>query len=435
MRTAIFLGALGVAAMGAPALSEPTSVERIASFETGTFLESIAVRADGDLLVVDHTTHRVLRVSPSGESEALAQLPDGAAGVALDLDGTILVTSGFQEAGGFVTVLGPDGTVERIIDVPGSRFLNGAALLGSGVFLVADSVVGRLFRVDIRSGDVSVWLQHDLLAADPDRPRYPGANGVKVDGTAAFVTNSGLELLVRVPIAEGLPGEPEILVQNVVLDDIAIAADGTIYGATHPDNSVVRIEPDGVVTTLATAVEGMTGATAVAFGRTAMDADQLYAVTSGGVYFPPPTGIVPALIARLDVEDSGADPLSRLATATPVAQVEPLEGWLVRCDTAEGDVEAIRAATGPAYLAYLEAQLDRIAFAGQYYSDGEAAPSARYYIVTAPTAASARQLMQASPYFREGLYQSCDVGRFRGLLGGLLGGVAWPDTASSVDGR
>lgn len=447
MRTPTIASRAGIAAFaaalaGAPAAqADPLAKrgldrapsERLLSYPAGAFLESVAVRADGALLVVDHTSRELRLVTRAGDSRALARLAKGAAGVALDLDGQILVTSGYRAEGGVVSVLTADGALAQEIAAPGSVFPNGAALISPGRFLVADSVRGRLYLIDTQTAEASVWFEHALLAPVADRPRYPGANGVKVNRGAVFVTNSAQEILARIPIADGGPGAPEIIARDVVLDDIAIAASGVIYGATHPDNSVVRIDLSGAVTTIATAEDGVTGATALAFGRTAADADTVYVVTSGGVYFPPETGVEPANIVRLGVGEPGAPPLARLSHLPYPGRAAPFEGWLVRCGTAEGDTAAIRDAHGPAYLAYLEANFDRIAFAGQYFGDESPSPSARFYVVSAASRDAAQRMMAASPYAREGLYSQCEAGRFTGLLGGLLGGVAWPDAASRAE--
>ena len=430
--SAVAVGATGpVPAQQTPPI-ERVPVEAVARYAEGTFLESIVVRADGDLLVVDHTTHVVLRVTPTGDTATLAHLPDGTAGLALDLDGTIIVTSGYQDHGGFVTVLDPTGVVRAVVPVPGSVFLNGATLLRAGVFLIADSVAGRLYQVDIRSGETAVWLEHETLAPNPDFPTYPGANGVKIHDGTVYVTNSGQALLVRIPLDGTAAGVPEAVTRDLVLDDVAIALDGTLYGATHVFNTVVRVEPDGGVTTIATAEDGVTGATAVAFGRTDMDRDTLYVVTNGGVFQPPETGIVPAEIVRLDVGETGPNPLEALDHVAYPGQAALIPAWFVRCETAPGAGRSIRAEFGPSYLRYLEAHIDRIAFAGQFFDDAASnEPSARFYFLTTETGEDALRILEGSPYYRAGLYSTCTAGRFSGVIGHVMGGVAWPDRASA----
>lgn len=404
----------------------------VASYPAGSFLESVAIDADGHLVIVERTGHNIIRVAPDGTQTVLAHVSDGSGGIALDLDGTMVVTSGLLEgdAEGFVTVLAEDGAKRQVIGLPGSRFLNGATLLRPGVFLVADSSTAQIFEIDIRTGESGVWLAHDSLAVNPDQPVIPGANGIRIFDGMVYVTNSAQAHVVRIPLLEnGKPGAPEIWKTGIVLDDFAFAADGTLYGTTHIFNSVVRIEPDGAVTTIGTAEDGLTGSTAAAFGRTEADRNTLYVVTNGGTFLPPPTGIVPAEIVRLDVGEAGLTPLERLAHVPYPGQVAPVESWLVRCETAPG-MGHLRETAGPVYLRYLEAHIDRIAFAGQLFDNPQEDPSARLYFVTTETGEEARRMMEASPYYVAGLYSGCAVTKFSGVIGNVLGGVAWPEAAS-----
>ena len=50
---------------------------------------------------------------------------------------------------------------------------------------------------------------------------------------------------------------------------------------------------------IAEAEAGMTGSTALAFGKG--DSTSVYVVTNGGMSFPPPTGVEPGRVVRLDV--------------------------------------------------------------------------------------------------------------------------------------
>jgi hypothetical protein len=68
---------------------------------------------------------------------------------------------------------------------------------------------------------------------------------------------------------------------------------------------VVKITPDGKITTIAQAEQGMVGTTAVAFGKSESSLTHLYVVTNGGMSFPPPTGVEPAKVARLEVGIEG----------------------------------------------------------------------------------------------------------------------------------
>jgi hypothetical protein len=96
-----------------------------------------------------------------------------------------------------------------------------------------------------------------------------------------------------------------VFVEDMLCDDLAFSEGGDLFMATHPLNSVVRISPSRDIVVLGGAEQGLTGATAVAFGR-GPSSGWLYAVTNGGVFAPPPGGPVPAEVVRLRVGVAGA---------------------------------------------------------------------------------------------------------------------------------
>jgi hypothetical protein len=51
--------------------------------------------------------------------------------------------------------------------------------------------------------------------------------------------------------------------------------------------------------------QGITGSTALAFGRVEGDCTSIYVVTNGGMSLPLPTGIAPAQVVRLEVGIEG----------------------------------------------------------------------------------------------------------------------------------
>ena len=89
-------------------------------------------------------------------------------------------------------------------------------------------------------------------------------------------------------------------------DDFAAGADGSLFIATHPARSLLRLAPDGTRTTLAGPDQGMTGATAVAFGRSAHDLHCVYVTTTGGTMTLPDDQLEPAKLVRVEVGISGA---------------------------------------------------------------------------------------------------------------------------------
>jgi len=63
-------------------------------------------------------------------------------------------------------------------------------------------------------------------------------------------------------------------------------------------NSVVRITPGGKLTVIAEAGQGVAGSTSAAFGP---GGRALYVTTNGGMFLPPPGGVGPGRVVRLEV--------------------------------------------------------------------------------------------------------------------------------------
>lgn len=281
-------------------------VTTLATWPRGSFAESVAVDASGALFVSLHTDAAVVRVDPqTGAASPFAQLPAPATGLAFAADGALIVTGGAPGTPpGYVWRVTPEGRVEDLAVIPAAAFLNGLTPLG-GRMLIADSLGACVHALDPASGAVETWLADPLLGADP-AGGAPGANGIKVYGGAAYVSVTGADRIVRVPIIDGAAGQPEIHAEALRADDFAIDADGALYIATHQAQSLLRLAPDGTRTTLAGAAQGMVGSTAVAFGRTEADRTSIYVTTTGGTWTVPEDQVEEAKLLRLDVGRPGA---------------------------------------------------------------------------------------------------------------------------------
>jgi len=147
--------------------------------------------------------------------------------------------------------------------------------------------------------------------AHPDRlrpivPKYPGSNGIKIRQGWAWISVSGRRLLVRVPIQpDGSARAIEIAAARLCADDFAFGMSGSLYITTHPEHTLVRLDPSGARTTLAGPEQGMVGSTACAFGRARGDEKALYVTTDGGFLIPHESGIQDAKLVRMEVGESG----------------------------------------------------------------------------------------------------------------------------------
>ncbi|MBD2452121.1 gluconolactonase [Nostoc sp. FACHB-152] len=286
----------------------------ITSFPVNTFLENLAIASDGTIFVTNHEAGEVVRVTPDGNRQIHALVPGKVSGLAFNVDGSLVVTGWNADSVPTVSLVTTDGAVETLLTISEAIFLNGITPISDTQYLAADSYRGAIWLIDIEQRCSILWLEHPLLARSNWENVIPAANGLKRFGNFLYVSNTEQMLLLRIRLGmANEPSEPEIFLEQTNIDDFAFDVEGNLYGATHIYNSVVKITPDGSTTIIAQAEEGVIGSTAVAFGQTHSDAfgnvfDELtaiYVVTNGGMFLPPPTGIVAANIVRIEVGKVG----------------------------------------------------------------------------------------------------------------------------------
>jgi putative intracellular protease/amidase/sugar lactone lactonase YvrE len=278
----------------------------IAEFPVNTFLENIAIDAQGNIFVTSYEEGKIYRVAASGEYSEYARIDGNVAGIAIDRDGNLLVAGSLDRKTATIFHVRTSGTVEAIISLPEAIFLNGITHLEGDRYLVADSYKGAIWIIDVKAKTAQIWVQDDLLARSDTSNPFPAINGIKIYQNSLFASNTQRQLIVRIPIAEGnVPGTLEVFSTNVNLDDFAFDMHGNLYGTTHVYNSVIRISPDKQITTIAKAEQGMTGSTALAFGRGDGNVSSIYVTTNGGMSLPPSTGVEPAKVVRLEVGIKG----------------------------------------------------------------------------------------------------------------------------------
>jgi putative intracellular protease/amidase/sugar lactone lactonase YvrE len=281
----------------------PTQIvpaQTVAEFPVNTFLENLAIDPNGTIFITSYESGKIYRLSPDGEQSEFASVNGNVAGIAIERDGNLLVAATIER---MPTILRIDatGSVEPLIALPDAIFLNGMTHLMGDRYLVADSYQGAIWEVDAIAKSARIWLQDPLLNRSEVNNPFPAVNGIKIYQNAVFASNTQRQLLIRIPLRDGgAPGEPEVFLSNINLDDFAFDADGNLYGTTHVYNSVIRISPTKQIATIATAAQGVTGSTALAFGRID-DLTSIYVTTNGGMSLPLPTGVAPAKVVRLDV--------------------------------------------------------------------------------------------------------------------------------------
>ncbi|KAI1870346.1 uncharacterized protein JN550_005274 [Neoarthrinium moseri] len=206
--------------------------------------------------------------------------------------------------------------IKQVASIPEANWLNGLVAWDSDNVLVADSIVGAVFKINISIGNYSVaGSDVDTMTdgtSDGSVPPGLGINGIRVHDKYMYFTNAAQSIFCRVKINDDayLFGHVEIIASGFSQDDFAIDDDGSAYIAAGDQNSVVRVTPTGNVSTLAGSLGAMdlAGSTSCAFRRDATDRRRhedragkvLYVSTSGGVWEPVNgTAIEPGKIAMV----------------------------------------------------------------------------------------------------------------------------------------
>jgi sugar lactone lactonase YvrE len=286
----------------------PAPTEIIASWPAGHFAENLALSEAGDVFVSLHSHSRIERYQvASGTLSLFAQLPAPVAGLAFDRTGVLWATGGhIGQPPGYVWRIQPDGTFDSWVEIPDALFMNGCAVHRDGrSLLICESLTGRILQASLDVRSWQPWITDDRLR--PTNPQMPGANGIKLFENQAYfsVTDSNRIFCVAVQ-PDGSAGPLSVLAENLRADDFAFSTSGSLYIATHPAQTVMRLDPDGRRITLAGPAEGAVGSTACALGRTAGTSTALYVTTCGGIYAPYRGVLQEAKLLRVQVGEIGA---------------------------------------------------------------------------------------------------------------------------------
>ena len=306
-QAATLLAALAVmpaTAQGLPPIYDRTPVQTapattVAEFGTGEFLENLAIGPGGVLFVNSYQAGKVYRIAADGKPAVWATVEGTIAGIALNPDGSALLSGWVGGKEPAVFAVDPAGRSSVLMRLPGAEFPNGVVRLSADRYLVADSYRGLIWQVDTRRKAAEVWLQHDSLARASTANPTPAVNGLKLHGGVLYASNTARQLLVKVPVVDGRAGALEVVMKNIGIDDFDFDDQGALYGATHVYNSLVRLAPDGTLSVIAGLAQGMAGSTAVAYS--AAGGGQVYVTTNGGVSLPPPGGVQTGKVIRVSV--------------------------------------------------------------------------------------------------------------------------------------
>lgn len=292
------------------------------TFSDPTWLENLAIRANGEILTtrldtpilyqVNHLTGDPVEVATWNGSEYAGALGIAEAGT----DIFYVILAAFFDQATFVKTSGvnsifkvdmstfsldseglveSNATVTHLTDIPPADFLNGMATLDDSHIYVGDVYSGVIYLVDVDTGAYQVAVNDTLAKFSVDGEAAStnlGSNGLKFRDGYLYWTNTARGFLARIAIGtDGLPTDVgEIVATNLAkADDFQFRSTGEVFVAQNQQDTLSAAwNVESGVEVVATAIAGsnistiLAGVTSPKFGRTATDSNRLYLSTSGG---------------------------------------------------------------------------------------------------------------------------------------------------------
>lgn len=285
---------------------------KIYEFSNPTWLENIAVRYNGQILVASISTPALKQVDPKQilPPITVAEIP-GATSILgiVELQQDVFYVIGGDLSNVTATRLvfpskiwsvdlrpmrtTSKGKVSRpsklslVADLSNSTFLNTLTKIATNDYsaiLISDSGAGQILRLDIRTGRTTVVLSDETTRSA--RQGVAGVTGIHTHNGDLFYANFASQQFFMVPISrQGQPtGKSSLITNGTLIDDFTLSRDGRkAFAATNPKNSLLEIDiPNKTFRTVVQALN----ATSAALGRTRFDFHSLYVVTGGGLDFP-----------------------------------------------------------------------------------------------------------------------------------------------------
>ncbi len=309
----------------------------VAEFPEQYFLENLAVREDGSLLVTVLNKKELWYVpQATGDSRVDATrihtFDEPTTGICEVQPDVFYILSGnlYTSHESYVHRLDlrtwtPGSPIEPKLlrQFPReARGLNGCCLIGPRVLLVSDCFASLIWRLDLPEADgvpeIRVWLEHDSMGYFPGKmqPEQPGVNGVRYAGKTnhLYYTATAKKLLMRVkvdPATLDPVGDPELVMAGRMGDDFCLDEDANvIYLTTHRQNTIDVVSMDPGYNSGFTQIvagdpftEELIGPSSGVWGRGAGDYGRVaYFIMDGGTASPPPGGPRPAKLVRVDLQ-------------------------------------------------------------------------------------------------------------------------------------
>ncbi|MCW2655124.1 MAG: hypothetical protein QOE41_3444 [Mycobacterium sp.] len=323
----------------------------VAYFPEKYFLENLAVRGDGSILITAVLQKELWCVpgpEPHGEvSPVLVHTFEHPVSGIVEVEPDVFIVSLTEGYSSHESHLARIDFTDWTAGAPVSpeiiftfddrvRALNGSCLLRPVVMLIADCFAGFIWRVDLadgaRSAAARIWLAHDTMAMDPDSgvapPPQPGVNGVCYGRQRgyAWYTSTAQKVFMRVavdPTTLDPAGGAEFVAAIDNADDFCLDENaGFAYITRHRANTFDRVPLEPRHGSEVRHIAGdpfndaLIGPSSAAWGRGLGDYGRVAYVTTDGGTTAPPDGIMrKAALLRVELH---ADAGSSTPSATPL---------------------------------------------------------------------------------------------------------------------
>lgn len=300
-------------------------VRLLYEFPHDTYVENLAVRSNGQLLVNSLSFAQLWLVEPEDPGEVfvvyefsgvlgLSGIVEYQPDVFAVLTGNFSISTGDPGLGtwaiwsidlGGVNVTSNGSTVAKppqvrqIASVSEATFLNGLSVMSSTagqLLIVGDVKTGVIYSVDVETGEYAVIINNTHTAPATTYGFGTAAtDGIKMVDDVLYFDNCGQGVLVKVPLnaRDGTPaGDFEVVATRLTTydqwDDFTFDCEGSLFIATGGANTVQKIDPQGTVEIIAGSLNStaIAESTSTKFGRREDDADVLYVTTGGGAGTP-----------------------------------------------------------------------------------------------------------------------------------------------------
>jgi hypothetical protein len=304
----------------------PLPSHLVHQFPNPTWIENIAVRCTGQLILTTATTPDVYYVNPASPAKAtlIHHFSQNLAAMGiteLKPDHFYVLAGNFSLAplslglntnsvysidlSSYHPSSNTGAVVKKVADVPKIRFGNGLTTLDASknLVIIADSIAGAVWVLNIQTGEYRILLQEPEMIPPPSSGPPIGINGVRVLPSSSssgnvyiYFDNTNAHLFCRIPLSLSTlqkTGPVQVLAnltsQGLTTDDFALdQAEGVAYVAGQ-QNQILQIPLEGgpavdVLGGLDQTV--VAGPTSVALARGQGSEGTIYVTTNGGLLSP-----------------------------------------------------------------------------------------------------------------------------------------------------